>query len=205
MVKKVVKTFSCLAVLLMMIVSSLPSDALAAEDDVKFDNKGMPVSEMERYGNMSRSDSEMDKPAKMNDEILEFETEEEEFEYFQNDLFELIDKWISDLENRKENLDEIDNEKMTSENLDEQIEVLNGVREEVESAESLEELEEIRGSIIISPMEENNKLRSENINRSDSGIDVDNKVTQKESEFKNEEGTFESIKKRVFGFIDKLF
>ncbi|MEL4304496.1 hypothetical protein [Methanococcoides sp. LMO-2] len=205
MVKKVVKTFSCLAVLFMMMMSSLPSDALAAEDNVKFDNKGMPVSEMERYGNISRSDPGMDKAANINDDIPEFETEEEEFEYFQNDLFELIDKWIVDLENRKENLDEIDNEKMTSENVEEQIEVLNGVREEVESAESLEELEEIRGSIMMSPMDKNDNLRSGNMNQSDSGFDVDNKMTQKGSEFKNEEGTFESIKKRVFGFIDKLF
>ncbi|KGK99719.1 hypothetical protein LI82_00410 [Methanococcoides methylutens] len=202
MVKNVVKIFSCLVVMLMM-VSLLPSDALAAENDVKLDNMGRQDPSMDRYGNMSKSNAGMDKPDNMNDRIPEFETEEEEFEYFQNDMFELIDKWINDLENKKEDLDESDNENINVEKIDEQIEVLNSIKQEVESAESLEELEVIRKSIVMSQVDENEYPMSRNMNGSDSGIDGDKKVIQKTSEFNAEEGTFDSIKNKVFGFFAK--
>ncbi|WP_135611697.1 hypothetical protein [Methanococcoides sp. AM1] len=191
MAKKLLKLFSCLAVML-MVVSIIPSGALAAEEDVNL-----------KFEKMNRSDSGMDINDKVNQEMPEFETEEEMFVYMQNDLFEFIDEQIAGLENKKENLDEIDNEKITAELINEQIEILDNAKEEAGNAESLEDLDEIRKSIMTSRMYENDFSESGTMDRSGSGIDIDNNMRTERPEIETDEGTFESIMNRVFGFFDK--
>ncbi|WP_445475480.1 hypothetical protein ACT9XH_01665 [Methanococcoides methylutens] len=193
MTKKVLKLLSCLAVML-MVLSILPSAALAAEDNVKL-----------KSGKMDRSDSGIGiyNNDKVIQEMPEFETEEEMFEYIQNELFEFIDEQIEVLEKKKENLDEINNKNITAELIDEQIEVLDNAKEETENAESLEDLEEIRKSIMMPQADEHEYMRSGKMKRSDSEIDVDNKMSTERPGIATDDGIFEQIKNTVLGFFDK--
>ncbi|AKB85227.1 hypothetical protein [Methanococcoides methylutens] len=141
MTKKILKLLSCLAVIL-MVACILPSGAFAAENG-QLDKGDVKFGKMNRFADsgMDRSDVR----EKFQDKMPEFESDEEKFDFFQDKMSELIGEQIERLESI--DLDEIDNEHITAELIEERLEALNSAKTELETAESLEDLGEIRESI----------------------------------------------------------
>ncbi|WP_440951878.1 hypothetical protein [Methanococcoides sp. FTZ1] len=141
MTKKLLKLLSCLAVIL-MVACILPSGAFAAENS-QLDKGYMKFGKMNRFADSGMDHSNI--RDNFLDEMPEFETDEGKFEYLLDKMSELIDEQIERLESM--DLDEIDNEHITAEFIEDRLESLYDVKEELENAGSLEDLEGIRESL----------------------------------------------------------
>jgi len=78
---------------------------------------------------------------------VEFESEEDAFEFHKERLITSFDKRIERLETLKENLDDIGNDEITEELIDEHIVQLEDAKELISSAEDNEEINEVMGSL----------------------------------------------------------
>lgn len=183
MTKKILKLLSCLAVIL-MVACILPSGAFAAEND-QLDKGDMKFGKMNRFADSGMDRSDIREKFQ---KVQEFETDEEKFEYLLEMMSESIDKRIEALESI--DLDEIDDERITAEGIEKHLESLYNVKEELETAESLEDLREIRESIAsVKPQDgpgHRNMERIENM-----------------PEFESDEEKFEYILEKMSDSIDK--
>ncbi|ABE52802.1 Hypothetical protein Mbur_1920 [Methanococcoides burtonii DSM 6242] len=141
---KTLKTVGCFAAIL-MVFSLFPTGALAAEDSTTKDLPMMKFGEKNRMGHgigggFFFSD---DRPVCP----VEFESEEDAFEFQKERLITSFDKRIERLEILKENLDEIGNDEITGELIDEHIVQLEDAKELISSAEDNEEINEVMESL----------------------------------------------------------
>ncbi|MEL4304495.1 hypothetical protein [Methanococcoides sp. LMO-2] len=184
MTKKILKLFSCLAVIL-MVACILPSGAFAAEDG-QLDKGDMKFGKMNRF-----ADSGIDRPdirEKFQNGMLEFETDEEKFDFLQEKMSELIDEQIKRFESI--DLDEIDNKHITAELIEERLEALNSAKTDLEAAESLEDLGEIRESI--APVKPHDGPGHRNRG-----------MMEEMPEFETEEEKFDYLQEKMSELIDK--
>ena len=141
---KILKTIGCFAAIL-MVFSLFPTGALAAEDNNTKDLSMMKSGVHNRMahgigGGLFLSD---DRPVCP----VEFESEEDAFEFHKERLITSFDERIERLETLKENLDDIGNEEITEELIDEHIVQLEDAKELISSAENKEEINEVMGSL----------------------------------------------------------
>jgi len=141
---KTLKTIGCFAAIL-MVFSLFPTGALAAEDSTTKDLPMMKFGEKNRMGHGVGGGSFLsdDRPVCP----VEFESEEDAFEFHKERLITSFDKRIERLETLKENLDDIGNDEITEELIDEHIVQLEDAKELISSAEDNEEINEVMGSL----------------------------------------------------------
>ncbi|NPE30182.1 hypothetical protein HNV12_19950 [Methanococcoides sp. SA1] len=147
---KTLKTIGCFAAIL-MVFSLFPTGAFAAEDSTTKDLQMMKFGEKNRMGpgiggGYFLSD---DRPVCP----VEFESEEDAFEFHKERLITSFDNRIERMEALKENLDDIGNEDLTEKLIDEHIVQLEDAKDLISSAEDKDEINEVMGSL--SPLFEN--------------------------------------------------
>ena len=128
--QKVMKTLAGFAVLF-MVFSVIPSSALAAEIDAQDDGENAVGPFKQRVGGlfkgMNANGQIMERPANMERPQL---TDEERTDFMQTKMLDMIDRQIERLVNI--DIEDIDDETITSDMIDEWISQLNAIRDSID-------------------------------------------------------------------------